>query len=153
MKTSIILPILALAAGVFAQQPPACLLNAVNGQPDPSNLGAICAQKNATSVQGAIASGCGSNAQVAQSAFIATCSSAGSSVGELVGREIGLWLTLCSNVQSIFDRQILVLLHHLRPWLQVPILRHVRVHYRRLQLGLLLYINNGHICNRCRCSV
>ncbi len=87
MKTSIILPILALAAGVFAQQPPACLLNAVNGQPDPSNLGAICAQKNATSVQGAIASGCGSNAQVAQSAFIATCSSAGSSVGELVRAE------------------------------------------------------------------
>jgi len=78
MKTSIILPLLALSVRVFAV-PPACLLNAVNTQDEPSDLGAICG-KDAEDVQGAIASLCGDNQSVAQSAFIATCSSAGSSV-------------------------------------------------------------------------
>jgi len=78
MKTSIILPLLALSVRVLAV-PPACLLNAVNTQDDPSDLSAICGSE-AQDVQAAIASGCGNNQKVAQSAFIATCSSAGSSV-------------------------------------------------------------------------
>ena len=81
MKTSIILPLLALSVRVLAV-PPACLLNAVNTQDDPSDLGAVCG-KEAQSVQEAIASLCGNNQKVAQSAFIATCSGAGSSVGKI----------------------------------------------------------------------
>lgn len=79
MKTSIILPLLALSVRVLAI-PPACLLDAVNTQEEPSDLSAICGN-DAEEVQGAIASLCGDNQSVAQSAFIATCSGAGSSVG------------------------------------------------------------------------
>ncbi|EXJ77788.1 hypothetical protein A1O3_10017 [Capronia epimyces CBS 606.96] len=79
MKTSVILALFAAALGVLADVPPACLLNAVNTQDNPSDLSAICG-KEATDVQKAIASICGSNQSVAQSAFIATCSGAGSSV-------------------------------------------------------------------------
>ena len=79
MKTAIVLPLLALSVRVLAV-PPACLLDAVNTQDEPSDLGAICGN-DSQDVQEAIASLCGDNQSVAQSAFIATCSSAGSSVG------------------------------------------------------------------------
>lgn len=81
MKTSIILPILvSFAVRVLADVPPACLLNAVNTQEDPSNLSAVCGNE-ANDVQKAIASLCSGNVvSVAQSAFISTCSVAGSSV-------------------------------------------------------------------------
>ncbi len=81
MKLSLILSVFASAIGVLAAVPPACLLEAVNTQDDPSDLSAICGNE-ATDVQQAIASVCGNNQSVAQSAFISTCSSAGSSVGE-----------------------------------------------------------------------
>ena len=79
MKTSIIIPLLALSVRVLAI-PPACLLDAVNTQDEPSDLGAICGN-DSKDVQAAIASLCGDNQSVAQSAFAATCSGAGSSVG------------------------------------------------------------------------
>ncbi|OCT51564.1 hypothetical protein CLCR_09116 [Cladophialophora carrionii] len=80
MKTSIILPVFALAARVLAATPPACLLNAVNTQDDPSDLSSICGD-DAIDVQEVIASVCNGNAvSMAQSAFISTCSAAGSSV-------------------------------------------------------------------------
>jgi hypothetical protein len=81
MKTSIALSLLALAARVLAATPPGCLLNAVNTQDDPTDLSSICGS-DATDVQEVIASICPSGAvSAAQSAFIATCSGAGSSVG------------------------------------------------------------------------
>ncbi|EXJ86030.1 hypothetical protein A1O1_06399 [Capronia coronata CBS 617.96] len=80
MKNISVLPLLlAFAVCVFADVPPACLLSAVNTQDDPGDLAAVCG-KEATDVQKAIASICGANQSVAQSAFIATCSGAGSSV-------------------------------------------------------------------------
>jgi len=80
MKTSFILPLIALATRVLADTPPACLLNAVNTQDDPSDLSSVCGH-DALDVQEAIASMCSGNAvSVAQSAFLSTCSGAGSSV-------------------------------------------------------------------------
>ena len=81
MRVTILLPILALAARVIAM-PPACLLHAVNTQDEPSDLDAVCGDE-AGDVQEAIASLCGDSESAAQSAFIATCSSAGHSVGML----------------------------------------------------------------------
>jgi len=81
MKTSVVLSLLALSVRVLAI-PPACLLDAVNTQDEPSDLAAICGNES-KDVQQAIASLCGDNQSVAQSAFIATCSGAGSSVGRI----------------------------------------------------------------------
>jgi hypothetical protein len=78
-KTAILLSIFALSSNVLAT-PPACLLAAVNQQPNPANLTAVCGT-NGRQVQQAIASICGSNVAVAESAFAATCSSAGQTVG------------------------------------------------------------------------
>ena len=80
MKTYVLLPIVAFALRVLAEVPPACLLNAVNTQDNPADLAAICG-KEALTVQEAIANMCDSNQPAAQSAFISTCSAAGSSVG------------------------------------------------------------------------
>lgn len=80
MRTSIVLPLLALSVRVLAI-PPACLLNAVNTQDEPSDLEAICGS-DAEDVQQAIVDLCGDSQSAAQSEFIATCSAAGSSVGE-----------------------------------------------------------------------
>ncbi len=81
MKASIILPLLALAARVLAAVPPACLLSAVNTQDNPSDLSSVCGS-DALDAQEAIASICSGNAMsAAQSAFLSTCSGAGSSVG------------------------------------------------------------------------
>lgn len=83
MKTTLLFSTLVLAVRVFAAVPPACLLNAVNTQDLPGDLDAICGD-DALEIQGAIASLCtGDNVSIAQSAFISTCSVAGSSVGEL----------------------------------------------------------------------
>ncbi|KIW31953.1 uncharacterized protein PV07_03539 [Cladophialophora immunda] len=80
MKTSLLLPFVALAVRVLADIPPACLLSAVNTQDQPGDLSSICGDE-ATDVQKAIASLCSGNAvSAAQSAFISTCSAAGSSV-------------------------------------------------------------------------
>lgn len=83
MKATLVLPtLLALfSARTLAATPPGCLLSAVNTQDNPTDLSSICGD-DATDVQSAINSLCsGSNKSAAQSAFIATCSSAGSSVG------------------------------------------------------------------------
>ena len=81
-KTAILLFLFTLSSSVLAT-PPACLLAAVNQQPYPANLTAVCGGSNGHKVQQAIASLCGSNVAVAESAFAATCSSAGVTVGML----------------------------------------------------------------------
>jgi hypothetical protein len=81
-KTAILLSLFTLSSSVLAT-PPACLLAAVNQQPYPANLTAVCGGSNGHKVQQAIASLCGSNVAVAESAFAATCSSAGVTVGML----------------------------------------------------------------------
>lgn len=80
MRTSFIITILAAFAAQLALAiPPACLLHAVNTQDEPSDLSAICGD-GAQSVQSYMAQNCGNNANNAQKAFIASCSSAGTSV-------------------------------------------------------------------------
>ncbi|RMD41099.1 hypothetical protein DV735_g4047, partial [Chaetothyriales sp. CBS 134920] len=83
MKAAILFSLLPLLA---AANPPACLLQAVNTSDDPSDLGSICASKGAPSIQQAIFDNCASGKieSLAQSAFIATCSSAGSSVAKFI---------------------------------------------------------------------
>jgi hypothetical protein len=81
-KTAILLSLFALLSSVLAT-PPACLLAAVNQQPNPANLTAVCGGSNGHKVQQAITNLCGSNVAVAESAFAATCSSAGVTVGML----------------------------------------------------------------------
>jgi len=77
-KSAIFLSLFTLTSSVLAT-PPACLLAAVNQQPSPANLTAVCGT-NGGKVQQAIASLCGRNVAVAESAFAATCSSAGVTV-------------------------------------------------------------------------
>ena len=145
MKSALVFPLLALASRVLTATPPACLLNAVNSQQDPSDLGAICG-KEATNVQQAIASLCSDNASAAQSAFIATCSGAGSSVGK--SKPLLHTHILVINPSSTLHS----LLNQIQPVrLQVHILWHLRLHNRRLQLRLLLHIHHRHICHWRRC--
>jgi len=77
-KVAILISLLALSSSVIAM-PPACLLAAVEQQPNPANLTAVCGV-NGHKVQQVIASICGSNVAAAESAFAATCSSAGQTV-------------------------------------------------------------------------
>ncbi|KIW52948.1 hypothetical protein PV05_08555 [Exophiala xenobiotica] len=81
MKPSLVLlPTFLFAVRALADVPPACLLSAVNTQDNPTDFSSLCGDE-ATDVQKAINSLCTStNKSAAQSAFIATCSSAGSSV-------------------------------------------------------------------------
>jgi len=81
MKPSVVLlPTFLFAVRALADVPPACLLSAVNTQDNPTDLSSLCGDE-ANDVQKAINSLCTStNKSAAQSAFIATCSSAGSSV-------------------------------------------------------------------------
>lgn len=81
MKFALLLPVVVFAVRVLADVPPACLLQAVNTQDNPSDLAAVCGNE-ALDVQKAIASLCDNSQAVAQSAFISTCSGAGSSVGK-----------------------------------------------------------------------
>jgi hypothetical protein len=131
MKTSIILPLLALSVRVLAI-PPACLLSAVNTQDEPSNLRAICGDE-ANEVQEAIASLCGDNAKVAQSAFIATCSSAGSSVGMKNTSMIKKSANLHSPVHG--NRKT-----------SLPHLRHLCLYHCCLQFRLRLHYHCGLDC-------
>lgn len=86
MRSTILVTVLAVSArAVLAALPPACLLQAVNTQDEPSDLKAICGD-SPTDVQQAIASMCGDTVSMAQSAFIATCSGAGVQVGTLQSR-------------------------------------------------------------------
>lgn len=86
MKPSLLLPILASFAlrVVVADIHPAGLVQAiVKQEQQPANLTAICGQEG-TDVQKAMPSMCSSSSEsAAQSAFISTCSEAGSSLGQL----------------------------------------------------------------------
>jgi len=78
-KSTIFLAFLAVAAQVVAAGNPACMLGAINSQPDPSDMSAVCGS-NASKVQTQIQSICGANAAAAQKAFISACSDAGKTV-------------------------------------------------------------------------
>ena len=81
MKTLIFSLLLTLLARLSVAIPPACLLHAVNTQNEPGDMGAVCGD-GALTVQSYMAANCGNYESDAQKAFIATCSSAGTSVGE-----------------------------------------------------------------------
>jgi len=78
LKSLLLLSVFTFSSSILAT-PPACLLAAVNTEPNPANLDTVCGS-DAQKVQQAIFSKCGSNNDVAQSDFVATCSSAGKSV-------------------------------------------------------------------------
>ncbi|KAF1987964.1 hypothetical protein K402DRAFT_392245 [Aulographum hederae CBS 113979] len=82
-KTALLFAGLAVSRLALAQSPPACLLGALNTQPNPADTEAICG--NASEVQEAIASMCGANTNAAMSAFASTCSADGVSVSSYVG--------------------------------------------------------------------
>lgn len=73
--------IFSFLAGLALAIPPACLIHGVNTQEDPADLSSVCGN-GAKTVQKYLASNCGQQQDTAQKAFIATCSSAGTSVGE-----------------------------------------------------------------------
>ena len=80
MKTILFTILLAFIVQLAFAIPPACLLHAVNTQDEPGDLSAVCGS-GALTVQSYMADNCGNVASDAQKAFIATCSSAGTSVG------------------------------------------------------------------------
>jgi hypothetical protein len=161
MRSSIqlqVLALFALSARVLAV-PPACLLNAVNEQDEPSDLSAICGSE-AETVQQAIVDMCGDNEEAAQSAFIATCSAAGSSVGTFytssytaglsciflhLSRAASIPLSLSTTFPRLLNHSVKLTvssysrLHpHNNPQLlphrlRLQQRRHLRLHNRRLQ--------------------
>lgn len=80
MRTVIFTVLFAFIAQLAFAIPPACLLHAVNTQDEPGDLNSVCGH-GALTVQSHMAVNCGKWEQDAQKAFIATCSSAGRSVG------------------------------------------------------------------------
>lgn len=80
MKTVLLSLLFAFIAQIALAIPPACLLHAVNTQEEPGDFDAVCGD-GALTVQAHMAQNCGNYEQNAQQAFIATCSSAGKSVG------------------------------------------------------------------------
>lgn len=81
MRSFLFTFVLTILAGLVLAIPPACLIHGVNTQEDPADLGSVCGN-GAKTVQKYLASNCGQFQDTAQKAFIATCSSAGTSVGE-----------------------------------------------------------------------
>jgi len=77
-KTTFVLALFAVSKLAMAT-PPACLLAAVNEQPDPSDLQSICGSK-AGDVKSFLSDNCGSFTSEAMSAFKETCSEAGYTV-------------------------------------------------------------------------
>jgi len=80
MQTAFLTLLFALFARIAFALPPACLLHAVNTADAPGDLSAVCGD-GAEDIQSYMASNCGNFQDDAQKAFIATCSSAGTSVG------------------------------------------------------------------------
>ncbi|MCJ1244393.1 hypothetical protein MMC30_001591 [Trapelia coarctata] len=78
-KTTILLALLAASSKLVAAGPPACLLAAINTEPNPADLQAICGD-GASKVESQIASLCGSNTDAAMQAFVSSCSAAGKTV-------------------------------------------------------------------------
>lgn len=80
MQTTVLALVFALFARIAFAVPPACLLHAVNTADEPGDMSAVCGD-GATDIQSYMASNCGGSEDVAQKAFIATCSAAGTAVG------------------------------------------------------------------------
>ncbi|TKA78169.1 hypothetical protein B0A55_03896 [Friedmanniomyces simplex] len=68
-KPSTLFALFALAARLAVATPPACMIAAVNTQPNPAALQAVCSGSNATAVEEYICKNCSSNAAAALSAF------------------------------------------------------------------------------------
>lgn len=81
MKTILFSVLFAFLARLAFAIPPACLLHAVNTQDEPADLSAVCGD-GALNVQSYMYDNCGNSGDIAQKAFIDTCSSAGTSVGK-----------------------------------------------------------------------
>jgi len=77
----LLLALLAIIAQVAVATPPACVLAAVNTQPDPSNLKAVCSGDNATTVEQYICKNCKDNTDAALSAYADVCESTGVKMG------------------------------------------------------------------------
>lgn len=68
-----------LATFASAASPPGCLLGAVNTYKDPSDLSAVCKDKDAS---GKVAKYCGDDAEIAWEAFVEICKSEGVTVSD-----------------------------------------------------------------------
>lgn len=78
-RSTVVLALVAIAARLAVALPPACLLGAVNSQPNPADLESICGDK-ASEVQSQIEDLCGNDVDVALDEFDKTCESAGYTV-------------------------------------------------------------------------
>ncbi|GAB1731979.1 hypothetical protein NU195Hw_g232t1 [Hortaea werneckii] len=81
-KTTTLFALFSVATRFASAAPPACLLAAVNTQPQPSALEAVCSGSNATEVEDYICKHCGSDAETAMSGFASVCSRAGIKIDE-----------------------------------------------------------------------
>ncbi|KAI7354766.1 hypothetical protein KC367_g4681 [Hortaea werneckii] len=81
-KTTTLFALFSVATRFASAAPPACLLAAVNTQPQPSALEAVCSGSNATEVENYICKHCGSDAETAMSGFASVCSRAGIKIDE-----------------------------------------------------------------------
>ncbi|KAK3670475.1 hypothetical protein LTR78_009579 [Recurvomyces mirabilis] len=76
-KPTTLFALLAVATRVLAT-PPACLIAAVNTQPNPATLSAVCSGNNATAVESYICKNCTADTvQLAMSGFASVCAGAG----------------------------------------------------------------------------
>ncbi|KAI9827028.1 MAG: hypothetical protein M1826_006507 [Phylliscum demangeonii] len=80
--STIILALIGLASTVSAAIPPACVLAAVNTQPNPADLVSLCGA-HASQVLAQIQQLCGGNVNAAVAAFQNVCQGAGQTVGDL----------------------------------------------------------------------
>ncbi|KAA6410668.1 MAG: hypothetical protein FRX48_06091 [Lasallia pustulata] len=78
-KATLLLALFAASAHLAVAAPPACLLAAVNTEPDPSNQTTVCGA-DASRVEAQIQNLCGNNTGAAMSAFSSACSEAGHTV-------------------------------------------------------------------------
>jgi len=81
-KTTTLFALFSVATRFASAAPPACLLAAVNTQPQPSALEAVCSGSNATEVENYICKHCGNDAETAMSGFASVCSRAGIKIDE-----------------------------------------------------------------------
>ncbi|TKA27193.1 hypothetical protein B0A50_04530 [Salinomyces thailandicus] len=77
LRPAVLFALSSLATRIAVAAPPACLIAAVNTQPDPSDLNAVCSGGNATEVKRHLCKQCGSNFDIAMSGFSGVCSQAG----------------------------------------------------------------------------
>ncbi|KAK0919085.1 hypothetical protein LTR57_011158 [Friedmanniomyces endolithicus] len=82
-RSSTLLALATFVARFVVATPPSCVIAAVNTQPNPAALQAVCSGSNATAVVESICKNCSSNAAAALSAFASVCSGAGVTIGGL----------------------------------------------------------------------